>query len=145
MKAVAILPAKREIALIEVEPPGPVAPTQAKLRILDVGVCGTDREICSFQYETPPDGSEHLIIGHESLGEVVEIGSHVSGLKPVVFGSVNASRSNFQSAISDLTAFNLMWPASLSGLIAGRFAVEQYREHLLGPANGIKSVLSFAN
>jgi hypothetical protein len=45
------------------------------------GVCGTDREICAFQYGTRPDGTEHLIIGHESLGEVVEVGSAVSRLK----------------------------------------------------------------
>jgi len=81
MKAVAVLPAKREISLIDNEQPKLVAPTQAKLKILDVGVCGTDREICSFQYGTPPAGSEHLIIGHKSLGEVVEVGSSVSGLK----------------------------------------------------------------
>lgn len=82
MKAVAVLPAKREISLIDVEQPKLASTTGTKLRILDVGVCGTDREICSFQYGTPPAGSEHLIIGHESLGEVVEIGSRVSGLKP---------------------------------------------------------------
>jgi threonine dehydrogenase-like Zn-dependent dehydrogenase len=39
-------------------------------------VCGTDREICSFQYGTPPAGFDYLVIGDESLGEVVE------GLKP---------------------------------------------------------------
>jgi len=62
-----------------------------------------------------------------------------------VFGSVNASRSNFQSAINDLAAFHQSWPDSVSGLITGRFPVEHYRELLLGPARGIKNVLSFAN
>ncbi|MGH7535362.1 MAG: glucose 1-dehydrogenase, partial [Gemmatimonadales bacterium] len=57
------------------------SPSDAKLRILEVGVCGTDREICSFQYGTPPAGSEYLVIGHESLGEVVEVGPEVSGLR----------------------------------------------------------------
>ena len=53
------------------------APTQVRLRMLEVGVCGTDREICAFQYGTPPSGSEHLVIGHESLGEVVEVGKQL--------------------------------------------------------------------
>jgi threonine dehydrogenase-like Zn-dependent dehydrogenase len=371
MKAIAAFPVEREVKLIDIEQPKLVAPTQAKLKILDVGVCGTDREICAFQYGTPPASSKHLVIGHESLGEVVEVGSGVSGLKPgdlvvttvrrpcpheicvscvtdradfcytgdfvergikshhgfmteyvvdearnmnlvpaalrmvavlvepltiaekaieqiwslqvrlpwacphtqekgmghchravvlgagpvgllgamalvrqgfntfvysretapnpkssvvesigatyvsaadapvddlaarvgnidvvyeasgasqlsfevikrlgvngifvftgvpgrkapvaidtdrimrnlvlnnqVVFGSVNASRSNFQSAINDLAAFNQSWPESVSRLISGRFPVGQYRELLLGPVHGIKNVLSFAN
>ena len=49
--------------------------------MLEVGVCGTDREICAFQYGTPPSGSGHLVIGHESLGEVVEVGSGVSRVR----------------------------------------------------------------
>jgi glucose 1-dehydrogenase len=51
------------------------------MRVLDVGVCGTDRDIVSFQYGTPPAGSEYLIIGHESLSEVVETGPKVSKVK----------------------------------------------------------------
>src|SRR5437667_6775295 len=82
MKAIAVFPGRREVKLIEQERPTLTAPTDVKLRMLDVGVCGTDREICAFQYGTPPDGSEHLVIGHESLGEVVEVGSDVSRLRP---------------------------------------------------------------
>jgi threonine dehydrogenase-like Zn-dependent dehydrogenase len=82
MKAVAVNPGKREIALIDHEVPRLTSPTQVKLRILEVGICGTDREICAFQYGTPPDGESHLVIGHESFGEVVEVGSAVSRLVP---------------------------------------------------------------
>jgi threonine dehydrogenase-like Zn-dependent dehydrogenase len=49
--------------------------------MLDVGICGTDKEIVSFEYGTPPVGSPYLIIGHESLGEVVEVGSGITRLK----------------------------------------------------------------
>jgi threonine dehydrogenase-like Zn-dependent dehydrogenase len=52
------------------------------LRVLEVGVCGTDREIAGFHYGMTPEGSDHLIIGHECLGEVMEIGNSVSGFKP---------------------------------------------------------------
>jgi threonine dehydrogenase-like Zn-dependent dehydrogenase len=37
-----------------------------------VGVCGTDREITDSACGAPPPGNETLIIGHESLGEVLE-------------------------------------------------------------------------
>ena len=82
MKAVAVVPGTRELGLIEQEDPAIAAPTHVKLRMLDVGVCGTDREICAFQYGIPPEGTEHLVIGHESLGEVAEIGAGVARLRP---------------------------------------------------------------
>ena len=42
------------------------------VRGMAVGICGTDREIAGGAYGTPPSGEERLIIGHESLGEVLE-------------------------------------------------------------------------
>jgi threonine dehydrogenase-like Zn-dependent dehydrogenase len=82
MKAVVVTPATREVGLLDVAPPRLERPTDVRLRMLDVGVCGTDREICAFQYGTPPAGDEHLVIGHESVGEVVEVGPEVSTLRP---------------------------------------------------------------
>jgi threonine dehydrogenase-like Zn-dependent dehydrogenase len=81
MKAVAVVPEARDVRVVMQPEPILAAPTEVKVRILDVGVCGTDREICAFDYGTPPSGSEHLVIGHESLGEVVQIGPEVSGLR----------------------------------------------------------------
>ncbi len=82
MKAVGVIPAKREVALFQHPVPGLAQPTELKVRTLDVGICGTDREICSFAYGTPPDDSEALVLGHEALGEVVEVGAGVSQFKP---------------------------------------------------------------
>ncbi|MGI8742072.1 MAG: glucose 1-dehydrogenase [Bryobacteraceae bacterium] len=81
MKAVAVFPSQREIRVIDHPEPNIDSPTQAKIRMLDVGLCGTDKEIASFQYGTPPDGSDYLVIGHESLGEVVETGASVLKIK----------------------------------------------------------------
>jgi threonine dehydrogenase-like Zn-dependent dehydrogenase len=78
MKAVAVFPQTRELRLIEQEEPHLTRDTQVKLRLLEVGVCGTDKEICTFAYGTPPEASEYLILGHEALGEVVEVGSAVT-------------------------------------------------------------------
>jgi glucose 1-dehydrogenase len=80
MKALAVFPSSREVRLIDQSEPVIAGPTEVKLRILEAGICGTDREITSFHYGTPPANSPHLVIGHEALGEVVDIGSGVTGL-----------------------------------------------------------------
>ncbi len=82
MKALAVFPSSREVRLIDTPEPAIAGPTEVKLRILEAGICGTDREITSFQYGTPPTDSPHLVIGHEALGEVTAIGSGVTGLAP---------------------------------------------------------------
>jgi glucose 1-dehydrogenase len=82
MKAVAVFPELKSIRVIDHPEPIMSQPTDVKLRALNIGICGTDREICSFHYGTPPKGSQHLVIGHEMLGEVIETGSGVTTLKP---------------------------------------------------------------
>ncbi len=82
MKAAAVFPGKQEVKVIDHPEPSITMPDQVKLRILDIGLCGTDKEISSFEYGTPPQGSDYLIIGHEALAQVTEIGSAVSRLKP---------------------------------------------------------------
>jgi len=82
MKAVAVFPQKKQVEVIDVEPPQISSPTQVRIRMREIGVCGTDKEICAFLYGTPPSGSEYLVIGHESIGEVVEVGQQVQDLKP---------------------------------------------------------------
>jgi glucose 1-dehydrogenase len=82
MKAIAVFPADKTVRLIDTPEPTLQTPTDVKLKMVDIGVCGTDKEICAFEYGTPPDGSDHLIIGHESLGQVVEVGKGVKTLKP---------------------------------------------------------------
>jgi threonine dehydrogenase-like Zn-dependent dehydrogenase len=41
-----------------------------RLRVLEIGVCGTDREIAEGNYGWAPAGHDRLVIGHESLGRV---------------------------------------------------------------------------
>ncbi len=78
MRAIAVFPQKRIISLIEHPEPQIEQSGQVKIRILEVGICGTDKEICAFTFGESPAGSDYLILGHESLGEVVEIGGAVS-------------------------------------------------------------------
>jgi threonine dehydrogenase-like Zn-dependent dehydrogenase len=72
MKAAAIFPAQKRLELIDHPKPKSPRPGEALLRVLDVGICGTDREIATFEYGVPPDGEEYLVLGHECLAEVVE-------------------------------------------------------------------------
>jgi threonine dehydrogenase-like Zn-dependent dehydrogenase len=82
MKAAAVNPHTRSTSLVDIEEPKITTPNGVKLRILRVGVCGTDREICAFEYGNPPAGSDFLVLGHETIGEVMEVGPAVSSLKP---------------------------------------------------------------
>jgi len=52
------------------------------VRVLKVGVDATDREINEALYGNAPPGYDYLVLGHESFGTVVEVGSQVRSLKP---------------------------------------------------------------
>jgi threonine dehydrogenase-like Zn-dependent dehydrogenase len=49
------------------------------VRVLRVGVDGTDKEINAAEYGTAPEGDDFLIIGHENFGVVEEVGPNVPG------------------------------------------------------------------
>jgi len=54
---------------VEDVPAGPEEGT-VPVRTLEVGVCGTDREIADGLFGAPPAGEERLVVGHELLGIV---------------------------------------------------------------------------
>jgi glucose 1-dehydrogenase len=82
MRAVGVSKDRKEVRLVEHAAPKISADDEVKVRSLEVGICGTDKEICTFVYGDPPAGDPYIVIGHESLGEVVEVGANVRGLKP---------------------------------------------------------------
>ena len=47
------------------------------VRTLRMGLCGTDREMIAGLFGTAPTGDDYLVLGHESLGRVAEVGSAV--------------------------------------------------------------------
>jgi threonine dehydrogenase-like Zn-dependent dehydrogenase len=57
-------------------------PHDVKLRVLEVGVCGTDRELLESGTAERPPGEDGLVLGHEALGEVIEVGSEVTTISP---------------------------------------------------------------
>ncbi len=85
MKAIAVRPGKpNSVHLAEIpEPRLEEIPggRGVKVRVLRVGVDGTDKEINAAEYGQAPPGQEILVLGHESFGQVVEVGPAVAGLK----------------------------------------------------------------
>ena len=85
MRAIAVTPGKpgsvhlREVAKPRVDevPNG----RGVLVKILRVGVDGTDKEINNAEYGAPPPGDDYLILGHESFGRVEAVGPNVTELK----------------------------------------------------------------
>jgi threonine dehydrogenase-like Zn-dependent dehydrogenase len=86
MKAVAVFPGKPGSAHLTDIPAPSVSDVPGGrgvlVRILRVGLDGTDREINAAEYGTAPEGSDFLVIGHESLGVVEEVGPSVTEFAP---------------------------------------------------------------
>lgn len=82
MRALAVFPSERAVRVVEHPAPTITRPDQVSLTMLDVGVCGTDREIARFEYGIPPPGEPYLVLGHESLARVREVGDAVTRMAP---------------------------------------------------------------
>lgn len=67
-------------------------PDEVKLRVLQVGICGTDREKVSGGAVRPPEGRENLVVGHEMLGLVVDAGQAVTRVKPGDYAAFTVRR-----------------------------------------------------
>jgi glucose 1-dehydrogenase len=72
MRAITVLPGVANSARLDNVPPPPPSDGAILVRTLALGVCGTDREIVAGHYGATPPGEERLVLGHESLGRVVE-------------------------------------------------------------------------
>jgi len=81
MKAVAVFPRSGRSASSTTANRHP-RPGDVVVKVSDVGFCGTDREIASFRTGAPPPDSSYLILGHEAVGEVLEVGSSVRRIRP---------------------------------------------------------------
>ncbi len=82
MKAVAVIPkTQNSVHLVEMDKPSLSEIKNDRgvlVEILRVGACGTDREINNGEYGVAPKGFDYLVLGHENLGRVLEVGEKVS-------------------------------------------------------------------
>lgn len=81
MKAIILKPGTTDVKLADRPDPKIHYPDEVKLRVLEVGVCGTDRDETHAGRAEAPKGSHELIIGHEMLGQVVEVGESVKNVR----------------------------------------------------------------
>ena len=86
MKAIAVIPGKPDsIHLREVPKPSLSQIPNGRgvlVKVLRVGVDGTDKEINAAEYGAAPNGDDFLILGHESFGRVEAVGPNVIEFKP---------------------------------------------------------------
>ena len=87
MKAVTVTPGTAGSVRLEEVPEPDAALGSVLVEALATGICGTDAEIASGAYGWPPPGRDRLILGHESLGRVLDpgpsgfaVGEHVVGI-----------------------------------------------------------------
>src|SRR5665213_3626585 len=81
MNAIAIVPGTSGSRLVERPELSITRPDEIKVRVIRVGICGTDREEVSGGRAQAPDGQKELVIGHEMFGQVANVGSSVSRVK----------------------------------------------------------------
>lgn len=81
MRALTVLPGQPGSARLERVPEPDLRDGSVLVGTLAVGVCGTDVEIVRGGYGWAPPGKDRLILGHESLGRVLDAPSG-SGVEP---------------------------------------------------------------
>src|SRR6478609_4778764 len=74
MKAITVEPHKPQTAHLEDIPEPDARGGSVLVEAIAVGVCGTDVEIVEGKYGWAPRGKARLVLGHESLGRVVDPG-----------------------------------------------------------------------
>ena len=86
MKAIAVFPGKAgSVHLADLPKPSVNEVPNGRgvlVKILKVGVDGTDKEINAAEYGAAPSGYDFLVIGHEGFGQVETIGPQVTEFKP---------------------------------------------------------------
>ena len=81
MLAISAQRGSQEPQLIDVPPPAGPGAGEVLCRTLELGVCGTDRDILHSAAPWTPAGEERLILGHECLARIEAVGSGVAGFR----------------------------------------------------------------
>jgi glutathione-independent formaldehyde dehydrogenase len=117
----------RKVSVKEVPDAKIERPTDAVVRIRSTNICGSDLHM----YEGRTDMESGRVLGHENLGEVVEVGSAVDKLKVGDWVAVpfNVSCGHCENCERGLTAFCLN--ANPSGTAGAAYGFAD-----MGPYNG---------
>lgn len=132
MLALTVVPGRAGSARVEEVEEPPLADGPVLVQTLAVGVCGTDREIVDGHHGEPPPGRERLVLGHESLGRVVDAPA-ASAFAP---GDLVAGIVRRPDPVPCVSCAAGEWDMCRNGLYTERgikglwgFASERYRSH----------------
>lgn len=78
MKVITLVPGSIQISISDRQEPQITSPGQIKIAVLQVGICGTDRDEAAGGRAEAPEGRRLLVTGHEMFGKVVETGAGVT-------------------------------------------------------------------
>jgi threonine dehydrogenase-like Zn-dependent dehydrogenase len=110
MKAIAVLPGKPgSVHLADLPKPSVADVPDGRgvlVRVLRVGVDGTDKEITAAEYGQAPPGYDFLVIGHEGFGQVEAVGPNVTAVQPGDYVVATVRRPG--SSLYDLIGTNDM-------------------------------------
>jgi len=81
MKAIGIKENIEGITALEIPEPEIETGNQAKVEIIEAALDGTDRAIIKNKLIDPPLGEDKLVLGHEAVGRVIQVGSDIKRLK----------------------------------------------------------------
>jgi len=82
MLAIAAATGSTRPSFVEASPPDGPSAGEVLCRTLELGVCGTDREILLSAKPWTPIGADRLILGHECLARIEAVGNGVSDYRP---------------------------------------------------------------
>jgi glucose 1-dehydrogenase len=110
MKAIAVHPGKPgSVHLARLEKPSVNEVPGGRgvlVKVLRVGVDGTDKEINAAEYGAAPPGFDFLVLGHEGFGQVEAVGPNVSEVRPGDFVVATVRRPG--TSLYDLIGTNDM-------------------------------------
>lgn len=149
MRAVAVYPGKaNSVHLAEMAKPSVTDVPDGRgvlVRVLRVGVDGTDKEINAAEYGAAPDGFNFLVVGHESFGQVEEVGPNVTELAPGDYVVAMVRRPGFsiydQIGLQDMTTDDTYFERGINlrhGYLAEYYA--DAADYLIKIPGGLKHV-----
>jgi glucose 1-dehydrogenase len=149
MKAIAVFPGKPNgVHVTELPKPSVNDIPNGRgvlVKVLRVGLDGTDRDINAAEYGAAPDGYTFLVIGHESFGRVEAVGPNVAELRPgdYVVATVRRPGSSIYDQIGtyDMTTDDTYYERGIN--LRHGFLAEYYvddAEYIVKVPQGLKHV-----
>ena len=93
MRCLGLVPGTHRLDVITRPEPGLPGPGEVLMEMVECGVCGTDRHILASDWARPAPGEQALVLGHEPLGRVLQVGPGVRHLAPGDYVSATNQRS----------------------------------------------------